>query len=220
MYEEMKKLPYFQIGDSLGGRQKWFNGRMMRLGGCGAKTACDLSVYLALYQDEKALYPFDPEHITREDYVRFADQMRPFLHPRMTGIDRTSIYLEGYGKYLAKCGVTDIRLTSLEGTEDVSRAEAAIRGRIDAGFPVPYLMLYHRNLKYDDYTWHWFICAGYTRRHAGDPALPVADRRDLEEEGFWIRVISYGREVWFPLTRLWETGFRRRGGLILVSRES
>lgn len=44
-----KELNYFYMGDSLGGNQEWFSGFMMKKGGCGAETACDISVYLAKY---------------------------------------------------------------------------------------------------------------------------------------------------------------------------
>ena len=45
--EQRKELKSFYIGDSYGGNQQWFKSFMMRLGGCGAQTACDACIYFA-----------------------------------------------------------------------------------------------------------------------------------------------------------------------------
>ena len=44
-----RELEHFYIGYSYGGNQDWFRTFMMRLGGCGAETACDSSLYFALH---------------------------------------------------------------------------------------------------------------------------------------------------------------------------
>ena len=62
---QMRELPHYTIGDSYGGNQDWFTEPWMNRGGCGALTACDMSIYLARYMGRSALYPFDPERITR-----------------------------------------------------------------------------------------------------------------------------------------------------------
>ena len=51
-----KKLDFFYIGESYGGNQDWCFDHMMQLGGCGAITACDSSIYLALHHGKKSLY--------------------------------------------------------------------------------------------------------------------------------------------------------------------
>ena len=43
-----KELEHFMIGASYGGNQEWFRSFMMRIGGCGAETACDSCLYFAL----------------------------------------------------------------------------------------------------------------------------------------------------------------------------
>ena len=48
-----KKLDFFYIGESYGGNQDWCFDHMMQLGGCGAITACDSSIYLALHHGKK-----------------------------------------------------------------------------------------------------------------------------------------------------------------------
>lgn len=218
-----KILKYFHIGDSLGGQQKWFHGWFMREGGCAAKTACELMIFLELTFGMTGIYPYDVHHLTREDFVRFGDRMKPYLRPRMSGIDKTSLYIEGVVNYLKSCGwketpetsdlsekktdaveetrkIGPLTISSLQGTEPEPEAARAIQKQIDEGYPVPYLMLNHHNLKYDDFMWHWFTLAGY----------------EQTEAGFYVRAISYGKETWFRLEDLWRTGLKRKGGIILL----
>ena len=70
----------------------------MKIGGCGAVTACDLCIYLAREYGWKQLYPYDPEHVSREDYIAFSRIMKPYLRPRMSGIDTLEIYMDGLGE--------------------------------------------------------------------------------------------------------------------------
>ena len=42
-----KELEHHYIEGSYGGNQEWFIGPMMKLGGCGAETACESSIYFA-----------------------------------------------------------------------------------------------------------------------------------------------------------------------------
>ena len=42
-----KELEHFYIGEALGGSQDWFMDPFMKLGGCGAVTACDICIWLA-----------------------------------------------------------------------------------------------------------------------------------------------------------------------------
>lgn len=45
-----RELEHFKIGSSYGGNQDWFRTFKMRMGGCGAETACDSSLYFALHK--------------------------------------------------------------------------------------------------------------------------------------------------------------------------
>ena len=94
------ELEHFTIGYSYGGNQDWFRTFMMRLGGCGAETACDSSLYFALHKGVKGIYPFDAENLSKREYVDFAHMMEKYLWPRLSGIDKLSIYVDGYSKYL------------------------------------------------------------------------------------------------------------------------
>ncbi len=191
------ELPHFYIGDSYGGNQDWFLTRFMRVGGCGAETACDSCVYFAREFGLTKLYPGDPWALTREEYVNFAQHMRDYLWPRMTGIDRLSIYVEWFGKYLKDCGEDRLSMAEFSGEESYEAAEAFVRRQIDAGFPIPTLILEHKDPAFRDYFWHWFLINGYD-----------------DTDGFKVKAVTYSEYEWLPLEGLWNTGSRRRGGFV------
>lgn len=64
-----------------------------------------------------------------------------------------------------------------------------------------YLMLKHKNEKgpLEDYIWHWFILAGY--EETGNDLL--------------VKAVSYGEYKWFSLKEMWDTGYDKKGGMIL-----
>lgn len=194
-----KELPYFEIEGSYGGNQDWFSSLMMRLGGCGAETACDACIYLDLYK-ETALYPFDKHHLTKADYVAFAEKMKPYLHPRMSGIYKLSMYLDGFGAYLKEQG-SCLTLSGLEGTESAETASRTVMRQIDNGYPVPCLCLNHSERRFHDYEWHWFILNGY----------------ETTEEGLMVKAVTYSSYEWLPLEALWESGRTPKGGIILIN---
>ena len=193
-----KELDYHYIESSYGGNQEWFYGPYMKLGGCGAETACECSIYFSMYRG-KDLYPFDINNLTRKDYREFGRIMRPYLYPRMTGIDRPEIFIEGYAAYLADQGETGIRMTEFPGTSDIESTKATIRSQIDSGLPIPMLMLNHKNKKFKDYDWHWFIINGYK----------------FDGDGFFIKAVTYSEFEWLDLNEFWDTGFERKGGLVI-----
>lgn len=194
-----KELPHFTVGQSYGGNQEWFSERWMKMGGCGAVTACDLCIYLAKYKAMPALYPFDADNVSLEDYLAFGRIMRAYLGPRLLGIHKTQTYVSGFRDYLASIGARPVRLRGVGGEEDEEIASTAIRERIDSGFPVPYLMLRHLDEELHDYTWHWFLLNGYD-----------------DSGGFSVKAVTYGESRWLDLRRLWRTGRRKKGGFVLV----
>ena len=193
------ELEHFYIGDSYGGNQDWFPTFMMRIGGCGAETACDSSVYFALHRGLTKSAPENVEGMTREDYVRFAYKMKPYLSPRRTGIDRLDIYVDGYARYLRDCGETSLGMTSLDGTAPYETARETIVRQIDRGYPVPTLILNHRNKAFRDYVWHWFLINGY----------------DTGNDTFLVKAVTYSKYEWLNLRELWDSGYERRGGFVL-----
>ena len=195
-----KELEHFTLDGGIGGQQEWFSEYWMKIGGCGAVTACDLCVYLARNRDLPEACPFVPWDFTKEDYLAFGERMRHYLSPRPTGIDRTEIYVKGLREYLADAGSKEIGFREISGTENVETAVREVRTQIDRGLPIPYLMLMHRDKKLDDYMWHWFLLEGY----------------DEKEEGFFVKVVTYGKGIWMDLRHLWRTSRRRKGGFVLL----
>ena len=193
------ELPHFQIGNSYGGNQDWFPTFMMRIGGCGAETACDSSIYFALYRGLTGIAPENTSAISKEDYIRFAYEMKPYLSPRMSGIDRLDIYMDGYAQFLKDRRETRLTMEPLDGTEPYKAAQDAVTRQIHQGYPIPTLILNHRNKALDDYIWHWFLINGY----------------DDSEGRFLVKAVTYSRFEWLDFQELWDTGHTRRGGLIL-----
>ncbi len=194
-----QELEHFHIGDSYGGNQDWFPTFMMRVGGCGAETACDSSIYFSLRNGLIKIAPENAAELTKNDYIRFAYQMRPYLSPRPHGIDRLETYMEGYTKYLLDRGEERLTMVPLSGDESYEAAREAVIRQIDQGYPIPMLVLNHRNAKYQDYVWHWFLINGY----------------DDSGGAFLVKAVTYSKYEWLDLCELWNTGYKRRGGFVL-----
>ncbi len=193
------ELEHFSIGESYGGNQDWFPTFMMRVGGCGAETACDSSIYFALHRGLSELVPVHAEALTKEEYIDFAYAMKPYLSPRASGIDRLEIYMDGYAAYLYDRGETRLTMSPLDGSESYETAKAAVIRQIDAGYPIPTLVLNHRNKRYKEYVWHWFLLNGYNDT----------------DDAFLVKAVTYSRYEWLDLRTLWDTGYERRGGFVL-----
>ncbi len=196
-----KTLEHFYIDDSYGGNQDWFRSFMMRLGGCAAETACDSSLFFALHRDIEGIYPFDKNNLSKDAYVDFAHRMEKYLWPRMSGVNRIDIFIEGYGNYLRDCGVERIGMQAFPGSEPYDKAAEALVRQIDAGYPIPTLILNHKDKSMKDYVWHWFLINGYEKQNESDDLL--------------IRTVTYSEYQWISLKRLWDTGHDMKGGFVL-----
>lgn len=194
-----RELDHFYIGASYGGNQDWFPTFMMRIGGCGAETACDSSIYFALHRGLSSVAPENAAAMTKDDYVRFAYEMKPYLSPRMTGIDRLEIFISGYARYLRDKGETRLTMSPFSGGEPYEKALNAVKRQIDDGYPVAALILNHRDKRLEDYVWHWFLINGY----------------DEAQDDFLVKTVTYSHYRWISLRDLWNTGFHRRGGFVL-----
>ena len=145
----MKKiLDYFSIDGAIGGNQEWFKNVVMYIGGCAAATACDCCIYLALRRGMTNLYPYNVHALTKQDYIDFSMKMKPYLRPRVNGVNKLWMFTEGFGNYLKDIGENGLKMRELPGTEELRTAELFIRQQIDNGYPVPYLMLRHRKAYY------------------------------------------------------------------------
>lgn len=194
-----KELEYFRIEDSLGGNQDWFTEYMMNLGGCGAITASDTCLYLYQRFPRKSLCPFPEFPKTKEDYIQFADLMKPYLRPRRWGINSLELYMEGFRAYLKDGGEEALKLRAFSGHETFDRAKEEVKKSIDADFPVAYLNLLHQNPKMEDYVWHWFLLIGYEEK----------------EGSFLVKTLTYGEAEWIDFEELWDNGKEEKGGMVL-----
>lgn len=196
---EKNELPYFTVGENgYGGAQGWFSDKWMNIGGCAAVTACDSSIYFDLYKGTK-LYPKDKEHISREDYIEFGMEMKPYLKPRFTGIDTLKIYIEGVKEFLYDRQEDRIYLAPFDGTEPYKSARSLVKRQIDEGFPIPTLTLRHSAPAMGDYVWHWYLITGYRYENGMD----------------LVKVVTYGTWRWLAFEMLWNTGYSRKGGMVI-----
>jgi len=195
-----RELPYFNIENSFGGNQDWFRDPMMNLGGCAAATACDFSLKMALYDNKTHLYPYDIQKINKEDYIKFAMKMKPYLRPRLKGVNTLKLFINGIQEYFNDVGEVELLMREFHGEMKVEEAVEQIRTQIDFGIPIPYLLLKHKNHNFKDFGWHWFLIVGY---------------EEFEKE-FYIKVATYGNFHWLSLNELWETGYREKGGMVIM----
>ena len=81
-------------------------------------------------------------------------------------------------------------------------AEAAVKEQLEAGLPVPFLMLKHKDSRrFQDFIWHWFLLIGY----------------EGEGEKMTVTAATYGEAVKLPFYDFWDTGYAEKGGMILYS---
>ncbi len=203
-------LDYFTIDGAFGGSQDWFTNIVMHIGGCAAATACDSCIYFAKHMGMETLYPYDISQLNKEDYTKFSQIMKSYIRPRVNGVKKLEWYIQGFEGYLTdvrtRTGVDSrIRMEGFSGEHSYEEAEKAIKSRIDAGLPVPYLMLRHKmSEKYKDFIWHWFLVVGY----------------EAAGQDFDILAATYGEKVRLPLKELWNTGYEEKGGVILYGRQN
>jgi len=193
-----RQLNYFEIDGAFGGSQDWFQNIVMHIGGCAAATACDSCIYFAREFERPGLYPYDPQHLTKAEYIDFSQKMKPYIKPRVKGVHKLEWYIEGMTNYLNDIG-EHIAMEGFSGEHSFEEAGNLVREQIDKGYPIPYLMLHHQNKeKFKDFIWHWFLVVGY--EEAGEDLI--------------ITAATYGQAPTFSLSELWDTGHKEKGGLI------
>lgn len=196
-----RELNHHYIGESYGGNQDWFRTLWMRIGGCGAETACESSLYFARELGFTKLYPFNSDDVKREEYVDFAHMMEDYLWPRLTGINKLSIYVNGYVKYLRDAGEYRVDVGEFSGDHTYEEAAEKVKEQIDSGLPIPFLTLMHKDTRFSDYVWHWYLVNGY----------------DETQEGLKVKAVTYSGYKWLDLKRLWNTGCKPTGGMIIYT---
>ncbi|WP_196592943.1 hypothetical protein [Pectinatus sottacetonis] len=196
----MNELSLFKVDNAIGGNQDWFTDYWMKLGGCGAVTACDICIYFAMFFQKKILYPYNTDNITQKDYIHFSNIMKPYLSPRIRGIDTLEIFINGFKEYLHDNHEENIKFQGIYANCPLEKYKALVRQQIDKKMPVPYLNLKHKNPVLSDYVWHWFWLAGY--KELGNILM--------------VKAVSYGNYRWLSLDQLWDTGYTKKGGIILI----
>ena len=144
------------------------------------------------------------QELTKENYISFSQKMKPYIRPRIGGVKKLEWFLEGFENYIRDAGgnALGIKLAAFSGENSYEEARAMICTQIDAGCPIPYLLLKHkRNEKYKDYIWHWFLLVGYEEK----------------ENDILVKTATYGESCIFPLRELWDTGCMEKGGMIRLS---
>ena len=196
----LKELDYFWVGEEYGGRQSLLPDVVMRFAGCAAVTACDSLIYMTLYKNLKNLCPFSTDQLRGRDYVAFFKTVKPYLRPRLMGINRLEIFVAAFKKFLKEHGTFFLDVLPWSGDHDEQDTVNTIRQQIDRGFLIPYLLLHHKNPNFENYEWHWFLLTGYDEKPDGR---------------FLVKAVTYGAYEWLDFAKLWNTGYDRKGGLIL-----
>ncbi len=201
---DKKELDFFSIGKSFGGNQNWLKDKTMYYGGCAAVTASETMIYYGRQgKYVKNFFHKSKEDeltaVTEEQFISTTEKMKPYLRPRITGIHKLSTYVEGIHSFLEKHNETNLFAREFSGAHSNEDAKKVIETQIHAGHPIPYLLLLHKKPEFKHLTWHWFLIVGFKKM----------------EEGFWIKVGTYGRARWYLLDSLWDTGYPQKGGMIL-----
>lgn len=201
----LKELDYFWVGEEYGGRQSLLPDMVMRFAGCAAVTACDSLIYMTLYKNLKNLCPFSTDQLRGRDYVAFFKTVKPYLRPRLMGINRLEIFVAAFKKFLKEHGTFFLDVLPWSGDHDEQDTVNTIRQQIDRGFLIPYLLLHHKNPNFENYEWHWFLLTGYDEKPDGR---------------FMVKAVTYGAYEWLDFAKLWNTGYDRKGGLILFKEKA
>ena len=196
----LKELDYVWVGEEYGGRQSLLPDMIMRFAGCAAVTACDSLIYMTLYKNLKNLCPFSTDQLRGRDYVAFFKTVKPYLRPRLMGINRLEIFVAAFKKFLKEHGTLFLDVLPWSGDHDEQNTVETIKQQIDRGFLIPYLLLHHKNPNFENYEWHWFLLTGYDEKPDGR---------------FLVKAVTYGAYEWLDFAKLWNTGYDRKGGLIL-----
>lgn len=197
--KEQINIDYFNIEGTPGGNQEWCSDFWMYLGGCAALAACDLSICLSKNLNKKECCPYNPEMMTKKEYVDFAMIMKPYIHPRMGGVSKLSIFTDGYGRYLKDQGYETV-FDVCSGESSFEEACHFVKKTLKRNLPIAFLLLRHRDKSLKDLNWHWFMITGYH----------IKDNRII------LNYHTYGEEQEVDFRLLWNTGMYRKGGMVTV----
>ena len=196
----MPDIDFLDIDGAFGGSQYWFKKPAMYYGGCSTVCACHVAALAAAKKDgREALCPFDGLAVTKKQFRPFFRDMFKYVYPGPRGMPKISLFEAGLAKYADSKGCA-FDFEGVEGNESYLSAESLITRSIDGGFSPQFLLLNHTDAQIDDIEWHWFSITGYERREG-----------DIE-----VAFSTWGERRTISLRRLWETGCREKGGVIVA----
>ena len=123
----------------------------------------------------------------------------------LMGINRLEIFVAAFKKFLKEHGTFFLDVLPWSGDHGEQDTVNTIRQQIDRGFLIPYLLLHHKNPNFENYEWHWFLLTGYDEKPDGR---------------FMVKAVTYGAYEWLDFAKLWNTGYDRKGGLILFKEKA
>ena len=62
------------------------------------------------------------ENLTKEEYIQFSMKMKPYIRPRVGGVKKLSMFIEGFEKYLRDCGDTRLKMSGFDGSHTFAEA--------------------------------------------------------------------------------------------------
>lgn len=197
-----KELDFFKIdGTYYGGDQNWHTHPIMKLGGCSAVCACEQCIALARsFPLLEKLYPYDPFHVTREDFLKFFEIMFRYIYPGIGGLTSIDKFERMFLRYAQDAGI-GLVFEKLDGHAEISQAKKFVQKAIGDGVPVMYLMLKHFAAEFDEYEWHWFNLTGY----------------ESCDEEMSVIFATWGNRYSFDFVRAWNTGKFWRGGMLRIA---
>lgn len=195
-----RALEHFKIEGRYGGSQQWMIDPWMHIGGCGALAAVDTCIFLAKHHGFHELIP-DVDGIDKKRYRRLGMKMKPFLRPRISGINRLDIFTKGFERFLAlnKMDFLSMEAYPMGGSKD--EAFEVLKAQIDKKLLVPVLLLNPIDPEWKDFHWHWFLLNGYRYE-------PKTGER-------FVRAVTYGSFVWKHWDTFWDDENADNGGMIL-----
>lgn len=193
------RIDYFKTDGIPGGSQAWFTDYWMRIGGCAALAACDMTICLAKNHGLRDLCSFNSRKINREDYIRLGMIMKNYIRPRVGGVVKTSIYTRGLGRYLNERGYR-AEFMECQGKEDYDRAVQFVREALSLNLPVAYLMLLHSDKRFEHLNWHWFTITGM----------------EIKNGRVKLTYHTYGGANTVDFSDLWHTGRIWKGGMVAI----
>ncbi len=177
-----------------GGNQNWFPTKVAKESACGTTSAADITAYLAKYYDEySALYAYDKNNISNDDFLKHMEEIYKFLYPtkvpfvdkKLIGVPFAESYGRGIKKFAKSRGVSlkikifSKKLTKLNAIEFIQEGLKKDR---------PVAMIQWENRTLEEYMFHWMTIVGI--------------EKDEKSDDIFINFLTWGRFVKFNIDEI------------------